>query len=93
MHLYLHVFLIRTFANLRYLNMGPNLFWFQYLSFETSPTINSSTLLELHVSLTSFWDCLYLLDGRFNQLRTLHVNLDCIHPSRLIIDNKVDHFA
>ena len=44
-----------------------------YLKF--SPTIFSSTLLELHIKLVKFHDCLYLLDGRFNQLRKFHVDI------------------
>ncbi|CAF4038362.1 unnamed protein product [Rotaria sordida] len=38
-------------------------------------TFRSSTLLKLNVRLESFNDCLYLLDGRFNQLHTLYVDL------------------
>ncbi|CAF0927994.1 unnamed protein product [Rotaria sordida] len=43
---------------------------------------------KLHVYLKNFNDCLYLLDGRFNQLRILHVNIDCIIISNLTINNK-----
>ena len=35
----------------------------------------SSTLLYLDIKVQSFDDCLYLLDGRFNQLHTLIVDL------------------
>ncbi|CAF4365582.1 unnamed protein product, partial [Rotaria sp. Silwood2] len=35
--------------------------------------------LELHVCLKTFYDCLYLLDGHFNQLRTLHVDVFVIN--------------
>jgi len=56
------------------------------------PTVISSTFLELHVSLKNFSDCLYLLDGRFNQLCVLHVNISTITRSRLTINNKVDYF-
>jgi hypothetical protein len=35
----------------------------------------SSTLLNLKINIQSFEDCLYLLDGRFNQLRTLIIDL------------------
>jgi hypothetical protein len=86
-----HIF--TTFTNLQYLNMDPNILRFQYLSFNTPPTVISSTLLELYVCLDSFGDCLYLLDGRFNQLRILHVNVGHMRPSRLINNNKVDYFA
>jgi hypothetical protein len=76
------------------LNIGPSSIWYQYLSFDISPpTVISSTLLELHVCLTKFSDCLYLLDGRFNQLHTFHVNVEFITSSRSIINNKVRYFA
>lgn len=43
--------------------------------YELPPTFNSSTLQELYVSVESAGDLLYILDGRFNQLRTLHVHV------------------
>ncbi|CAF2959730.1 unnamed protein product [Rotaria sp. Silwood2] len=39
------------------------------------PTFRSSTLLKLNIRVECFEDCLYLLDGRFNQLHTLYVDL------------------
>ncbi|CAF1236044.1 unnamed protein product [Rotaria sp. Silwood1] len=39
------------------------------------PNFCSSTLLKLIISVHSFDDCLYLLDGRFDQLHTFHVDL------------------
>ncbi|CAF1230123.1 unnamed protein product [Rotaria magnacalcarata] len=42
------------------------------------PNIPSSTLLKLNVKVQHFNDCLYLFDGRFNQLRTFYVDLVCI---------------
>jgi hypothetical protein len=44
------------------------------------PTFSSSTLRKLKIRLQTFNDCLYLLDGRFNQLQTLIVDLMKIHP-------------
>ncbi|CAF4934002.1 unnamed protein product, partial [Rotaria socialis] len=41
----------------------------------------------LHVNVVHFTDYLYLLDGRFNKLRTLHVSIDWIAHSTLIIDD------
>ncbi len=64
--------------------------WYQRLSFNEFPTVASSTLLELHVCLRYFDDCLYLLDGRFNQLHTFCVDLKHIVSSGLTI-NKVDY--
>jgi hypothetical protein len=52
------------------------------------PNFRSSTLLKLTISVLYFDDCLYLLDGRFNQLHTLRVDLFDIHqPDE--IENKV----
>ncbi|CAF4204874.1 unnamed protein product [Rotaria sordida] len=39
------------------------------------PNFRSSTLLKLIINVYSFDDCLYLLDGRFDQLHTFHVDL------------------
>ena len=61
----------------------------QLFSFRNpSSTLFSPTLLELHVNVTSFDDCLYLLDGRFNQLRTFHIKILDIILTRTI-DNQV----
>ncbi|CAM4834649.1 unnamed protein product [Rotaria magnacalcarata] len=43
------------------------------------PTFRSSTLLKLKIRVQCFDDCLYLLDGRFNQLHTLCVDLTHIN--------------
>jgi hypothetical protein len=88
--IFTHIFTM--FTNLQYLNFVSSSIWYQIISFHYSPPpIFSSNLLELLVSLENFTDCLYLLDGRFNQLRTLHVNISII-TSRLKIDNKVGYF-
>ncbi|CAF3201428.1 unnamed protein product [Rotaria sp. Silwood2] len=77
------------FTNLRHLHFDRYSMGFERLSFDVSPpTVSSSTLLELHVCVRSFSDCLYLLDGRFNQLRSLHVNIYFISPSNVTIHNK-----
>lgn len=81
------------FTNLRYLNFGPSSISYQYLLFRTPPpTFMSSTLLELHVALGNFLDCLYILDGRFSQLRTFHIKITNISSFDLNTDNKVDYF-
>ncbi|CAF1527838.1 unnamed protein product [Rotaria magnacalcarata] len=48
-----------------------------WLSFDdlVLPNFCSSTLVKLNVSVHNFDDCLYLLDGRFNQLHTFYVDL------------------
>jgi hypothetical protein len=81
------------FTNLQYLKFLSTSIWHQKLRFDRSSlTVFSSSLLELHVNLHYFNDCLYLLDERFNQLRTLYVNIFAIMTPRLIIKNKVNHF-
>jgi hypothetical protein len=77
--------ILTMFTNLKYLNFGESVRSDQRLSFYLSPpSVISSTLLELHVSLEYFSDCLYLLDGRFNQLHTLYVYISKI----LFSDNR-----
>jgi hypothetical protein len=82
------------FTNLQYLNFKPSSNYPQRLSFDIlSPNLISSTLLELHVNVKDFDDCLYLLDGRFPQLQIFHVNTAWIRrSSRLIINKTVDYF-
>jgi len=82
-----------TFVNLRSLIFCPSSIGYQYLSFDIlPPTIISSTLLELHLCLIKFCDCLYLLDGHFNQLRIFHVKIAFIDLRSLIFNKKVDYF-
>ena len=82
------------FTNLQSLSLGPSSNWYQRFSFDmTFPTVTSSNLLELHILVDDFKDLLYLLDGRFNQLHTLNVNiLYRISWSRSTINNQVDCF-
>ncbi|CAF1417233.1 unnamed protein product [Rotaria sordida] len=90
-NVYTRIFMriITTFIYLQFLNFCPPSAWYQELSFGiSSPNVSSSTLLELHVCLNHFTDCLYLLDGCFNELRILHVNINFISSSNLTIDNQ-----
>ncbi len=88
--IFTHIFPMLT--NLQYLNFAPSAISYQELSFDISfPLVFSTNLLELHVNLDQFIDCLYLLDGRFNQLRKLYVNISLIIASRLVIDSKVNY--
>ncbi|CAF1467107.1 unnamed protein product [Rotaria sordida] len=85
--LFTHIFTM--FTNLQYLNFSPSSFGHQRLSFRTQPpTIISTNLLKLHVSLNDFNDCLYLLDGSFNQLHTLYVNISFIVSTNVSVNNK-----
>ncbi|CAF1563038.1 unnamed protein product, partial [Rotaria sp. Silwood1] len=88
MNTFIFTHIITMFINLKYLNFAPSSISYQELSFYYSPPhIFSSNLLELHVSLGNYTDCLYLLDGRFHQLHTLHVNI-ATFSSHLEIDNR-----
>ncbi|CAF1646068.1 unnamed protein product [Rotaria sp. Silwood1] len=85
--IFTHIFTM--FSNLQYLNFCPSSLWNQRLFFYNPyPGINSSTLLELHICLKRFSDCLYILDGRFNKLHTLYVDIDFISSSDLTNNNK-----
>ncbi|CAM4837432.1 unnamed protein product [Rotaria magnacalcarata] len=53
-------------------------------------TFRSSTLLKLYIRVQCFEDCLYLLDGRFDQLHTLYIDLSHIHrPEEIINQNNL----
>ncbi|CAF4156881.1 unnamed protein product [Rotaria magnacalcarata] len=81
--------LCAMFTNLRYLNFGPSLSKCQQLSFGTSSLeVVSSTISELHICVPCFLDCLYLLDGRFNQLHTLYVYITFIYVPQETINHK-----
>ncbi|CAF3982361.1 unnamed protein product [Rotaria sp. Silwood1] len=53
----------------------------------------SSTLLELHVNVEHFDDCLYLLDRCFTQLRVFHVNTFFIRRSSCLTINKTENLS
>lgn len=92
-HIIRHVFeqIFSIFTNLKYLKFTPSTMWDRPLFYNYSlPTVYSSILLELHVYVKSFSDCLYLLDGRFDQLQTFHVRIFMIRPQPTTIINQVD---
>ena len=85
--------ILNVFPNLQYFNFDLSSNSFRRLSFYVSPpTVISSTLLELHISLRNFDDCLYLLDGRFNRLRAFYVRFYLITSSNAIVNNEVSYF-
>lgn len=87
--IFTHIFAM--FTNLKQLNFSTSPDIDQRLSFSNSSlTVYSSILLELRVIMQSYDDCLYLLDGRFDQLHTFGVNILTISSSRLSISNKVN---
>ncbi|CAF2093043.1 unnamed protein product [Rotaria magnacalcarata] len=79
-----------TFLNLQYFNFAQSSLHHQRLSFGlSSPTLISSSLLELNVRVQDFTDCLHLLDGRFSQLRTFRVDVYRIFSASSRTNNKV----
>jgi hypothetical protein len=58
---------------------------------EQSTMFCSSTLLELHLTVRHFDECLLLLDGRFSQLRVFFIVTSySVRLPRTMIDNKVN---
>ena len=87
-----HVFgcIFNMFINLQYLNFSSFFLSCQRISFGFSlPTVFSPCLLELHVKVVFVDDCLYLLDGRFNQLQALYVDIAFSSPRSMLKINKV----
>ena len=60
------------------------------LSFDVRfPTFSSSSLLVLKIKVQTFDVCLYILDGRFEQLHTLDIELANLFPPLEDIENQV----
>ncbi|CAF3385394.1 unnamed protein product [Rotaria socialis] len=76
------------FPNLQYFHFDPFLCYHR-ISFWSSPSAGfSSTVCELRVKVMYTEDCLYLLDGRFNQLRTFFVNIGSLATHAALKINK-----
>jgi hypothetical protein len=54
---------------------------------------HSSTLLNLTITVSTFDDCLVLLDGRLCHLSTFNVTICHIDNSSLTIDNTVKYYS
>jgi hypothetical protein len=81
------------FPNLQHLNFGRSSMCDDRLFFcLTRPTVISTNLLELHVCLKTFYDCLHLLDGHFTQLRTLYVDVRVINLMSRRVNTTVNFF-
>jgi hypothetical protein len=84
--------IFNQFINLQYLNFSIFGSFNDRISLQISSlSVISSNLLKLNVYVTNFNDCLYLLDGRFNNLSILYVRIYSIQSSSLTISNKVDY--
>ncbi|CAF1157902.1 unnamed protein product [Rotaria magnacalcarata] len=77
--------ILTLFSKLKYFDYRSS-FCYQSL-FEMSTTISSSILLELHIKLYKFTDCLYLLDGRFDSLEKVFLDI-CQISTPEIVNNK-----
>ena len=68
-NLFTHIFKIFTHVQrLQFYPHAPDIY--SHVYFADQPSMFSSTLVELHINTYFFEHCLYLLDGRFDQLRT-----------------------
>lgn len=86
-----HIFTV--FTNLIDFNLYESFRLDHRLMFDIpSLSFSSSTLLKLNLRVQTFTDCLYLLDGRFNQLQTFDIELINMHPPDEEIPNNVRHF-
>jgi hypothetical protein len=87
-NVFTHIF--STFNNLQCLCFGLSSYYNKWLSFNTVPIhVVSTNLLKLHVCLNNLSDCLYLLDGCFNQLHTFRAKIFSISHSHLTNSNEV----
>jgi hypothetical protein len=59
----------------------------------TIQTFSSSSLKELHINTYDFNECLYLLDGRLNQLEKFYVSVFVIYLQPSAIKDKVYSFC
>ena len=62
-----------------------------FVKFSTHTPKFCSTLVELHINVQFFDDCLYLLDGRLNQLRRFFVSAHIISLPQPINDKRVSY--
>ncbi|CAF3909154.1 unnamed protein product [Rotaria sp. Silwood1] len=88
-NIFIFIQIFSIFKKLQHLNFSPSASTdYHLLKFGVSPpNIVSSTLLDLWVIVDSYEDCLYLLDGRFNRLRTLYVTICSSNVSALPMVN------
>jgi len=90
---YIFIKMLTTFTNLRCLKFNPSSSFNDALSLSRKgETLISSTLLELHVTVEDMRECLYILDGRFDQLRILYVTFEYVFAWLLKTEHKVGYF-
>ena len=84
--------ILSTFTNLRCLIFNPDAPSSDYLHFFRGETPICSNLLELHVCVSNMDECLDILDGRFHQLRILHITFNNIKFRSSNIEHTVNYF-
>lgn len=79
-------YMLRCLENLKKFTVVQSSDWYPRLSFDDwLPNLfSSSTLTDLCIDVNNFDDCLYLLDGRLQQLTNLSVNVDYMEKSIII---------
>ena len=93
LNIYAHI--LTFFKNLQHLSIqGSSIAAYPGLSLCDLPltTFSSSILTKLCINVSTFDDCLYLLDGRLNQLNTFIVRIYDIDAPSVIIHNEVNLF-
>jgi len=85
--------ILTIFTSLRCVKFDSSSDLAAYVLMEVGRPIFVSPLSELHVNLASMHELLCLLDGRFDQLRILYVNVSYISSRNLYMDEyKVDFY-
>ena len=77
---------------LTHLNINAKYYRNQQCAFPLA-NCSSSILIELHANVRTLDDCLRLLDGRFNQMKSFIVKIKSIGGSSNNIDNTVNNLS
>ena len=87
----IYVKIFSLLINVKYLQLDMDLNMYYSYPFSQSllrdlsdVACSSSNIVHLQITMHNFDDCLCLLDGRLNQLRTLILTLECIRDGALI---------
>ncbi|CAF3433025.1 unnamed protein product [Rotaria sp. Silwood1] len=81
--------ILTIFTNLQCLKFNPSASYLDASVLHMADeTAICSTLLELHITVANMEDCLYILDGRFDQLRILYVTFYGSFPGFFNIEHK-----
>lgn len=87
--------ILKIVSNLNILNYDPFDCRNQSISFDRiHQSVCSSSLVELRVTLRELTDCLYIVDGRFSQLRSLDAKIESSSSGKLFLSqvDSIFHF-